>query len=211
MSEIQLPCFLARPTGPVRGGIVVGHEGIGLNNHVLRFAEALAAEGYVAVAPDFFFRTGGPKEYEDFWVPINAVTHDQLRTDLAGAIELLRTHGATSIGVTGFCMGGNTSYRAALWADELGVDAAFGFYGSLVVDELGQPRCPITLVFGGDDEYCPTADVEKVRAHHPGDVVVYPDAGHSFMRDDTASHHPEAAADAWARLLAFFGQHLSQS
>jgi carboxymethylenebutenolidase len=209
MTDIELPCFLVRPSGPVRGGIVVGHEGTGLNNHILRFAEALAAEGYVAVAPDFFFRTGGPKEYDDFWVPINAVTHEQLRTDLKSAIELLRAHGATSIGVTGFCMGGNTSYRAALWADELDVDATVGFYGSLIVDELGEPRCPTLLMFGGNDEYCPAADIAKVKAHHPGSVVVYPAAGHSFMRDDAPSHDPEAAADAWTRLLAFFSEHVA--
>lgn len=190
---------------------MVGHEGTGLNNHVLRFAEALAAEGYVAVAPDFFYRSGGPKEYEDFWEPIKAATGEQLKTDLASAIALLRQHGATAIGATGFCMGGNMSYRAALWADDLGVDAAVGFYGSSIVDELGAPGCPFLLIYAGTDEWVSTDNIAAVQAHHPDNVVVYPDAGHSFMRDDGPTHDPEAAADSWKRLLAFFGEHLDQA
>jgi carboxymethylenebutenolidase len=47
-----------------------------------------------------------------------------------------------------------------------------------------------------------------VRAHHGDDVIVYPGAGHGFMRDGSPDFHEEAAADAWARLLAFFGTHL---
>ena len=211
MSDIELPCFLARPSGPVRGGIVVGHEGIGMTNHVLRFTEALAAEGYVAVAPDFFFRMGGPKEYEDFYKPINAATGEQLKTDLASAIALLRQFGATSIGATGFCMGGNMSYRAAKWADDLGVDAAVGFHGASIVNELGELHCPTLLIFAGKDEWISTEDIAAVEAHHPGDVIVYPEAGHSFMRDDAESYHAESAADAWPRTLAFFAEHLAQS
>jgi len=211
MSDIELPCFLSRPKGPIRGGIVVGHEGTGLNNHVLRFTEELAAEGYVAVAPDFFFRSGGPKEYEDFWEPIKAATGEQLKTDLAAAIALLREHGATRIGATGFCMGGNMSYRAALWADDLGVDAAVGFHGASIVNELGELRCPTLLIWAGRDDYISREDIDAVEAHHPGISVIYEEAGHSFMRDDADSYHAESAADAWPRLLAFFGEHLAQS
>ncbi len=67
--------------------------------------------------------------------------------------------------------------------------------------------CPLRLFFGGRDDYIPPAAIEKVRATHP-DVVVYPDAEHGFMRDGSASFDAAAAADAWDRLLAFFGEHL---
>jgi carboxymethylenebutenolidase len=50
--------------------------------------------------------------------------------------------------------------------------------------------------------------IEAVRARHPDDVVVYPDAGHGFMRDGSPDYDDAAASDAWTRLLAFFAQHL---
>ena len=178
-----------------------------MSPQLLRFAERLAAEGYRVVAPDFFFRSGGP-EAADFATLIGAVTPEQLRGDLSVAVGYLRASGATSIGVTGFCMGGFFTYRAALWADELGVGAAAPFYGGGIARELGAPGCPALLFFGGRDEYIPTADIDAVRAHHGDAVVVYPDAEHGFMRDGSANFHEAAAADAWERLLAFFGEHL---
>ena len=110
------------------------------------------------------------------------------------------------MGITGFCLGGTISYRAAL--SGLDLACAAPFYGGHIPRELGRPACPILAFFGGRDEYIPDAAVEAVRAHHPDDVVVYPDAEHGFMRDGSPSYHPAAAADAWSRLLAFFDQHL---
>ncbi len=70
---------------------------------------------------------------------IGAVTPEQLRDDLATAVGHLRDAGASTIGVTGFCMGGWFTYRAALWARELGVAAAVAFYGGGIARELGTP------------------------------------------------------------------------
>jgi carboxymethylenebutenolidase len=50
--------------------------------------------------------------------------------------------------------------------------------------------------------------IEQVRARHPDDVVVYPEAQHGFMRDGSDTYDEEAAADAWTRLLAFFADNL---
>jgi carboxymethylenebutenolidase len=138
---------------------------------------------------------------------INAVTEAQLAGDLEAAIAVLRAEGATSIGVTGFCMGGRFSYRAAKWAQRLGVSAAVGFYGD-IAKELSNPRCPTLLLFGGRDEWIPADDIAAACTHHGEAVVVYPDANHGFMRDGTRFYDEAAAADAWARLLAFFDRHL---
>jgi carboxymethylenebutenolidase len=64
------------------------------------------------------------------------------------------------------------------------------------------------MFFGGNDPYIPMADIEKVQAHHGDAVVVYPGADHGFMRDGSDSFHPDAAADGWRRMLAFFDEHL---
>jgi carboxymethylenebutenolidase len=206
--DIRLPYFLALPAAPPPWpGVVVIHEGGGISPQLLRFGERLAAEGYAACAPDVFFRTGGP-EATDFMSMIGAITPEQLRDDLATAVGHLRTAGASAIGVTGFCMGGWFTYRAALWARELDVAAAVGFYGGGIARELGTPACPTLLFFGGRDEYISTSDIDAVRRHHGDTVVVYADAEHGFMRDGSANYHEQHAPDAWKRMLDFFGEHL---
>ena len=207
MTDITLPSYSAAPVDPRGPGILVVHEGGGISAQLLRFCERLAREDYLVCAPDFFFRSGGP-EAAGFAELIGAVTAEQLHGDLATGTARLRDAGATSVGVTGFCMGGFFTYRAAKWAADLGVSAAAPFYGGGIARELGEPACPTLLFFGGRDEYIPTADIDAVREHHGDAVVVYPDAEHGFMRDGSANHHEEAAGDAWQRLLAFFGEHL---
>jgi len=167
--------------------------------------QRLAAEGHAAVAPDLFFRAGGTMA-AGFAELMGALKPDEVQADLEESVAHLRELGATSVGVTGFCMGGLLTYRAAL--SGLDVQCAAPFYGARIAEELGRPRCPILIFFGGDDEYIPSADIEAVQRHHGDDVVVYPSAGHGFMRDGSASYDEAAATDAWKRLLAFFAEHL---
>lgn len=159
-------------------------------------------------APDFFFRSGGP-EAADFMELIGSITPEQLKSDLATGIGHLREAGASSIGVTGFCMGGWFTYRAALWAADLGVQAAVPFYGGGIAREIGDPVCPTLLFFGGRDEYIPADDIEAVRQHHGNDVIVYPESEHGFMRDGSPNYDEASATDAWNRTLTFFGEHLN--
>jgi carboxymethylenebutenolidase len=209
MPAIQLPYFLSLPAArPPFAGVLVIHEGMGISAQLLRLAERLTAEGYAVCAPDFFFRSGGP-EATDFTELIGSITPEQLESDLATGVGYLRDVGASPIGVTGFCMGGWFTYRAALWAKDLGVQAAVPFYGGGIAREIADPACPTLLFFGGRDAYIPTADIEAVQQHHGNDVVVYPDAEHGFMRDGSPNYDEASATDAWKRMLGFFGEHLS--
>jgi carboxymethylenebutenolidase len=206
MTDLDVPYYLARPTSPVHAGIVVIHEGNGMTLQLLRVCERLAAEGYAVAAPDLFFRTGGPEAVPDYMEQVGALTRDQVLDDLAGAGAALRALGATRLGVTGFCMGGHFTWQAALYGDIY--DAAVAFYGANIASDLGQPRCPTLLFFGGNDAWIPSGDIAVVAAHHP-DTVVYSEAGHGFFRDGSEDYVPEAAADAWDRMRAHFRQHLS--
>jgi carboxymethylenebutenolidase len=208
MTDIELPYFLARPVGdrPVPG-IVVVHEGNGISAQLLRVCQRLAHEGYMAIAPDLFFRVGGT-EANDVITLMRSVTREQAVDDIVGAIGQIRGFGANAVGVIGFCMGGTQAYRTALSSSEC--DAAVGFYGAQIAGELGQPRCPTLLVFAGEDQYIPVADIEAVVAHHP-EAVVYPEAGHGFMRDGSSSYDEAAATDGWNRMLSFLSTHLGSS
>jgi dienelactone hydrolase len=63
------------------------------------------------------------------------------------------------------------------------------------------------LFFGGNDAYIPSDDITLVAAHH-ADTVVYRGAGHGFMRDGSEDYVPDAASDAWDRMIAHFRRHL---
>jgi carboxymethylenebutenolidase len=206
MTPVPVPYFLARPaTDPPWPGVVVCLEGYGMDQWLLRVCERLAGEGYAAIAPDMFHRFGGsdrnvgPKHFM-------ALKTSEALADIAECVTELKQLGATKIGVTGFCMGGRLTYEAA--TKGAAVDAAAGFYGAQISTMLAEPACPLLLLFGGTDEYIPPDEIAAVEAHHEGQVVVYPDAGHGFMRDGTESYDEAAATDAWSRLLAFFGEHL---
>lgn len=206
MPDIALPYFLALPAGPPPWpGVVVIHEGPGVSPQLLRVCQRLAAEGYAALAPDLFFRAGGTMA-APFSELMTALRPEDIHADLAESVAHLRDLGATKVGVTGFCMGGTLTYRAAL--SDLDMQCGASFYGARIAQDLGEPRCPVLLFFGGDDEYIPPNEIEAVRQHHGDDVVVYASAEHGFMRDGSDNYDEASATDAWKRLLAFLGEHL---
>jgi carboxymethylenebutenolidase len=206
VTHISLPYFSARPDGAGRGaGIVVIHEGGGMSPQLLRYCERLAHEGYSVVAPDLFYRVGGP-EAADFGTLIGSLDAVTTQADLNSMATGLRADGAAKVGVTGFCMGGRWTWRSAVWGE--GFDAGVGFYGGGIAQDLGTPTIPTLLFFGGQDPWVPMTDIEAVQAHHP-DTIVYAEAGHGFMRDGSESYHPASAEDAWGKMLAFFADHLS--
>jgi carboxymethylenebutenolidase len=205
MAPIALPYFLSLPEsdGPWPG-IVVIHEGNGISPQLLRLCQRLAGEGYATIAPDLFFRTGGT-EASDYATLMTALKPEEVLGDIRASADTLRSLGSERIGVTGFCMGGRFTWSTALHTE--GFAAAVGFYGSGIADEVGEPLCPTLLFFGGQDPYVPLAEIARIEAAHP-DTIVYPEAGHGFMRDGSDSYDEKSATDAWARTLAFFGSHV---
>src|SRR6185503_18738541 len=206
MAPTALPYFVALPeAAPPWPGVVVIHEGPGISPQLLRVCERLAAEGYAALAPDLFFRAGGTQS-RPFTELIGSLDHSQVLDDVRTAIDRLRESGAGPVGITGFCMGGGITHRAAV--NGLDVACAAPFYGARIGSELGEPACPLLVFYGGTDEYIPPEEIAAVTAHYGDDrVVVYPEAGHGFMRDGSDSYDEAAATDAWRRLLAFFAEH----
>ena len=202
-SAIALPYFQATPASPTPSGVVVIHEGNGISPQLLRFCQRLAGEGYTVIAPDLYFRSGGT-ESADAMTLYRDLDVEQAQRDIHAAADIARGLGAQKVGVTGFCMGGRLTYRSAVAG---GFDAAAGFYGSGIAAELGEPKCPTLLFFGGNDQWIPAADIAAVAAHHEA-TTVYPLAGHGFMRDGSPDHVPAAAGDAWDRLLAHFRANL---
>ena len=201
MADIAVPYFTAVPaTAPPWPGIVVVMEGNGISPQLLRVCQRLAREGYATIAPDLFWRFGGsdPDHAQEHFPNLR---HADGRADVCACVDTLHALGAQKVGVTGFCMGGGYAYLAAISGD---VDAAVPFYGAGIAQHLGTAQCPLLAFFGGLDDWISRADIGTVEQHHAGDVVVYEDAQHGFMRDGSDAYHEHAATDAWRRMLAFF-------
>jgi carboxymethylenebutenolidase len=206
MTDIAVPFFCALPASPPPWpGIVVVMEGDGMKPQLLRVCERLAAEGYAVAAPDLYWRFGGsnPEAGAEMF---GQLRHADGRADIVEVVGKLRGLGASTVGITGFCMGGGYAYLAAI--SGVDVDAAAPFYGAGIAQHMGDPYCPLLCFFGGHDEWISRADIATVEASHPGQVIVYEDAGHGFMRDGSPNYDEAAATDAWARLLAFFDANL---
>jgi carboxymethylenebutenolidase len=219
-----MPCYLAQPegTGPFPAVVVI-MEAFGLLPHIEQVAGRLAGEGYVALAPDFYYRE----------LPDNKVGYDRLpeaialmqkvddgkfTQDMAAVLDFLAARDdvdASRVGVTGFCMGGRLSFLTACALPDR-VAAAAPFYGGGIAGHLEQAdaiACPLLLFFGEKDAFIPLDQVEQIEARlgelgKRSEVKVYSGAEHGFFCDERESHHPEAAADAWQRLRTFFAEHL---
>ncbi|MEO8601282.1 MAG: dienelactone hydrolase family protein [bacterium] len=201
--------------------VLVIMEAFGLNEHIKRVAERIAAEGFVTLAPDIYHRQpNGVVGYDELPEAIRlmtSVTDAQIVADLSAAIGFLQADAgvrADKIGITGFCMGGRISFLAA--CTQAALKAAAPFYGGGIgglLDQAGKITCPLLLFFGDQDPFIPNDEVVRINQTlaelgKQAEVKVYAGAPHGFFCDQRDSYRPEAAQDAWDKLGAFFTKHL---
>ena len=207
-------------------GIVVIQEAFGVNDHIKKVTERIAAEGYVAIAPDIYHRESQRLiPYTDMAKAIatmQRVQDGKAMEDVGAAIAHLKSQRnvtSGSIGVIGFCMGGRLTYLAAAHhAND--VKAAVPYYGGGIpmgnpspLSRTGEIKCPMYLFFGAKDQLIPLDQVDKIKAEltsrkAPFKLEIYPEAGHGFNCDDRGSYHQASAKDAWEKTKSFFAQHL---
>ena len=216
-----MPALLARPEGGPQAAVLVIQEAFGLNNHIRDVARRIAAEGYVALAPDLYWRGGKGRTvgYDDLGEAVRimqTLKDPEIVTDVGNAIAYLEKQSsvrADRIGITGFCMGGRVSYLAACEIPDK-IRAAAPFYGGgIPIDKTVKLKAPVLAFFGEKDGFIPLSFVEQLRNEAAKqkkqvEIVVYPGADHGFFCNERASYEPTAAADAWERLKKFFATHL---
>lgn len=219
-----MPCWVVRPAAESRApAVLVIQEAFGLNAHIKDVARRVAAEGYVALAPDLYWRGGKGRAvgYDQLGEAIALMQslHDaDVVADVGGAIAWLERQPfvrADRIGITGFCMGGRVSYLVACELPDK-IAACVPFYGGgIPVDKTERLRSPVLAFFGAEDGFIPLAAVDELKAalgRHgkQAEVVVYPGAGHGFFCDERGSYHADAARDAWTRTKTFLAAHLAR-
>jgi carboxymethylenebutenolidase len=226
--EGEMKCHQAQPRGQGKfPAVIVIMEAFGLNDHIKDVTERVAAEGYVAIAPDLYYRESpNVVRYDQLQEAIELMQRldaEKVLVDLQNVLTHLKTQSfvrGDRIGITGFCMGGTIAFLAAcrLPTD---IKAAVPFYGGGIADDAppaplnaaGDLLAPILCFFGEKDPYIPPSQVEKVeeRLRALGksyEVKVYADADHGFFCDERASYHPAAAQDAWEKTKAWFAKYL---
>ena len=210
---------LAEAPGSDGAGVVILPDVRGLYPFYVELAERFAQAGHPAIALDYFGRTGGAEERGedfDYTEHVAQTKLDQIQADALAARRALVDHtGERRVFSVGFCFGGMQSFLAATSA-ELDLDGVVGFYGALDGSKRGFPsppdvagamRCRVLGLFGGADqaisrEQVAAFDEALDEADVEHEVVVYPDAPHSFF-DRRYEQFADASADAWRRTLGF--------
>lgn len=223
----KIPGYLARPAAKGKHPVVfVNSEIFGVHEWIKDVCRRLAKAGYVALAPDFFVRAGDPSKTSDMTVVINivkATPGDQVTSDTRASLKFLAAQPFADMkraGVTGFCWGGGATWLCCERFPEFKAGVAWygplkpGGYPRTAPIELAKDlKAPVLGLYGGQDKGIPAADIEDMRAalkaagKTGSEIIVYPDAQHGFLADYRQSYDAKAAADGWARMLAFFKAH----
>jgi carboxymethylenebutenolidase len=222
-----MPLYDAEPDGAPGAAVIVIQEAFGVNDHIEDVTRRFATEGYRAVSPHLFHRSGDPVlGYDDIQkvMPhMQAVSDAGLGNDLDATLSYLAEEGFESnqVGIVGFCMGGTVAFLAAA---RYPLGAAVTFYGGGIASgRFGTPSqielapdlvTPWLGLYGDRDQGIPVDEVEALReaaakASVPTEVVRYPEAEHGFHCDARNSFHPASSQDAWQRTLAWFQSYLS--
>ncbi len=221
------PGYFARPaSGESFPTVLVVQEIFGVHEHIKDVCRRLAQRGYLAVAPELYFRQGDVskmKEINEILEKVVAKVPDaQVMKDLDSTIAWAAENkgDAKRVAITGFCYGGRITWLYAAHNPDL--KAGVAWYGRLQgVAGANQPKHPIDLVkelkapvlglYGGKDQGIPTSDVEDMQndlkgAQSKSEIVIYPDAPHGFHADYRQSYRKEAAEDGWKRMLEWFAK-----
>jgi carboxymethylenebutenolidase len=228
---------------PMKSGnapvVVVVHEIFGLSTWVRGVADQLAADGFIAIAPDLFSRArGGPSTVE--------MSGDSARKFSSAVDFTERNKGIMAVanyamsqpsaekrfGVVGFCWGGSTAWAAAVYNGK-GFGGAVAFYGApynangaVIVDSLAKIQAPVIMLNGSLDArtgaFVPLADEAMRKLGKSFEGKDYEGAVHGFMRaqdDPVTGNTPPAsmaanlaaAKEAWPKTIAFFKKNLGMN
>ena len=222
-----IPAYRAMPaTKGIFPVVLVIQEIFGVHAHLQDVCRRFAKLGYMAIAPELFFRQGDVSKLsniDEIRPIVNRVPDSQVLSDLDATVTWAKqTNQANTeqLGITGFCWGGRITWLYA--AHNPKVKAGVAWYGRLVGDKTPlQPQHPIDIapilktpvlgLYGGQDQGIPLTTVDQMRlalksATTPSEIIVYPDAPHAFFADYRPSYRQQAAENGWKRLQAWLKQ-----
>lgn len=224
----EIPAYRAMP---VAGGpfptVLVVQEIFGVHEHIRDICRRLAKLGYLAVAPELFFRQGDVSSITDFKEIISKVVSRvpdaQVISDLDTTAAWAEKSGGdpARLAITGFCWGGRIVWLYA--AHNPNLKAGVAWYGRLTspktelqpthpIDVAANLKAPVLGLYGGADQGIPNDTVEKMQAAlkaagRPSEIVLYPETPHAFFADYRPSYRKEQAEHGWKKLQEWFKKH----
>lgn len=213
--------YVARPQDKPVAAVVVIQEIFGVNAGIRRKCDRLAEEGYLAVAPDLFWRLERDivldpdieAEFQRALELMNRFDQDGGVRDIEATIRFIRrVEGVEKVGAVGYCLGGRLAFMTAARTD---ADASVGYYAVGIDNLLREKEAianPLLLHIAGDDGF---VDKATQRAMHKGldshpKVTLYDYHGvdHGFATEFGDRRDDENAQLADQRTSAFLRQHL---
>lgn len=219
--DASFDAYVATPSGKPRAAIIVIQEIFGVNAGIRGKCDRLAADGYLAIAPDLFWRIEPgivldpdvPAEFDRALQLFGQFDQDKGITDIEATIRFARAASDSGkVGVVGYCLGGRLAFMAAARTD---TDASVGYYGVGIDGLLGEKHAianPVLLHIPQEDHFVDKAAQQRMHEgldDHPK-VTLFDYAGedHGFATEVGNRRSPEAADLADTRTAAFFAAHL---
>ncbi len=217
--------YCARPNGTPRAAIVVIQEIFGVNAGIRRKCDRLAEDGYLALAPDLFWRLEPGVELDPDVEPefkralelMGRCEQDLAVRDIEATIRHARDamdpeHPRAKVGVVGYCLGGRLAFMVAARTD---ADASVGYYAVGLPELLREKHAiarPLMLHLAGADHFVPPEQQQAIHEaldDHPKVTLYdYPGEDHGFATETGARRSEDAAQLADNRTAAFFAEHL---
>ena len=227
----KLPIYVARPSQTTKNlpVMLVISEIFGVHEHIADVARRFAKLGYLAIAPEFFYRAGDPQQLgtvAEIQAKIVSQTPDaQVLSDLRATISWAMKEGGSTqkIGINGFCWGGRIVWLACEQIPE--IKAGVAWYGRLTGDRTAnfpfQPvdlvsvlKAPVLGLYAGKDAGISMSSVNHMQealkqatknpAAQASKFIIYPEAGHAFHADYRPSYRKEDANSGWNEAIKWF-------
>ncbi|MET1756915.1 dienelactone hydrolase family protein [Novosphingobium sp. RD2P27] len=217
----MIPAYVLKPEGSPRGAIIVQQEIFGVDPGIRKKCQDWAERGYLAVAPDTFWRQQPgveldadiPEQFQEAVGYMMKHDFDQGIRDIEAVIHWIRQEqGVSKVGLVGFCMGGRIAYMAAARTD---IDASVGYYGVMIDQMLNEKHAianPLMLHIPTADHFVPA---EAQKAIHEGlddhpkvTLHDYEGLDHGFAAEIGSRRDDAAATLADQRTAAFFAENV---
>jgi len=214
--------YVARPAAAKAPAVVVIQEIFGVNAVMRETCDRLAGQGFLAICPDLFWRLEPgvditdqtQAEWDKAFDLFGRFDVDCGVEDIRATTDLIRGDPGCGgkVGAVGYCLGGRLAFLTATRTDS---DASVGYYGVGIETYLAEAERlahPLMLHIAEEDGFVPkdaqARIISALKDHPQVTLHTYPGCDHAFARPGGAHHDAAAAAEADARTLAFFRQHL---
>lgn len=216
----EMNVYMAEPASSPKAAILVIQEIFGVNPGIRQKCDNWAREGYLAVAPDLFWRIKPgieldpdvESELQEAFGYFQQYDPNDGVLDIEAVIKHLHAQGIGKVGCVGYCLGGRLAYMAACRTD---ISASVGYYGVMIdqmIDESHAIANPLMLHIPTADHFVGPEAQAAIHAgldNHPKVTLHdYPGLDHGFAAEMGNRRDPEGARLADARTAAFFAEHL---